>query len=769
MRTAHLRPVVRDVKRLATPLGAGVLAPLVLFCALAFAAAAQALTNPERHYEMVSPVFKGGVGATIIEAVAENGEAVAFYSNGSFAGAPSGPAKPDYLATRDATGWTTAPLVVPASIAPEPGSPVDFTPELTSMIRETTLGPNREEASAHSPTKELLLHDTRLPDTSANFQQAGPLLTSLDGKQSLISMTGASTNLCHLILTPKSPVGALLPEAQGLEAQGLNAGPYEVTTGCDGTQPSLRLVGLNDQGQLINRSCAEVALGADNDGALTLQEIAFNAVSADGEEVFFNGCVSQSSKTSSGHQLFVRLAGTRTLEVSRPISSSDSCVEASACSEAGERASAQFDGASRDGARVFFTTAAQLVPGDTDTSVNLYLATIGCPADREGCGISEKAVTSMTRISVPADSRESADVQGVVRVAPDGSRVYFVARGDLLTADQRLALEAQGGEVPRAGADNLYVYNVSVGTTEFIGYLCSGPEASGLQTDSHCPPTGANDETLWLGSEPEAQTAGADGRFLVFSTYAQLSANDTDTSKDVYRYDASTGVLERVSLGEAGYDANGNAGSFDAQITPSLLGGAVFEEYGLDSRVVSEDGSRIAFTTSAPLSPAAGNGLRNVYEWRQGPGGGEVSLISSGSASEPVGENVVMSPSGRDIFFDTTQGLVPQDTDGAPDVYDARLGSGFAPPPAPLQPCAGDACQGPLTNPAPTLIPGSVFQAPGENLSPSITPANRLRAKPKCAKGKKPARGKCIKSKSRRKTKATKSDTRHTSTNRRGL
>jgi hypothetical protein len=764
MRTAHLRPVVRDMKRRATPLGAGVLTLLVLFCALAFAAAAQALTNPERHYEMVSPVFKGGVGATIIEAVAENGEAVAFYSNGSFAGAPSGPAKPDYLATRSATGWTTAPLVVPASIAPEPGSPVDFTPELTSMIRETTLGPNREEASAHSPTKELLLHDTRLPDTSANFQQAGPLLTSLDGNQSLISMNGASANLCHLILTPNSSAGALLPEAQGL-----NAGPYEVTTGCDGTQPSLRLVGLNDQGQLINRSCEDVALGADNGGALTSQDIAFNAVSADGEEVFFNECVSQSSTTSSGHQLFVSLAGTRTLEVSKPISSSDSCAEASACSEAGERASAQFDGASRDGARVFFTTAAQLVPGDTDTSVNLYLATIGCPVDHEGCDSPEKAVTSMTRISVPADSRESADVQGVVRVAPDGSRVYFVARGDLLTAGQRLALETQGGEVPRAGADNLYVYNVSAGTTEFIGDLCSGPEASGLQTDFHCPPTGASDETLWLDSESEAQTAGADGRFLVFSTYAQLSANDTDTSKDVYRYDASAGVLERVSLGEAGYDANGNAGSFGAQITPSVLGGAVFDEYGLNSRVVSEDGSRIAFTTSAPLSPAAGNGLRNVYEWRQGSGGGDVSLISSGSASEPVGENVVMSPSGRDIFFDTTQGLVPQDTDGAPDVYDARLGSGFAPTPAPLQPCAGDACQGPLTNPAPTLIPGSAFQAPGENLSPSTMPANRLRTKSKCAKGKKPAHGKCIKSKSGRKTKAKKSDTPHTSTNRRGL
>ena len=41
---------------------------------------------------------------------------------------------------------------------------------------------------------------------------------------------------------------------------------------------------------------------------------------------------------------------------------------------------AEFVGASEDGSRVFFTTAQPLVPGDTDTSNNLYMARIGCPA-----------------------------------------------------------------------------------------------------------------------------------------------------------------------------------------------------------------------------------------------------------------------------------------------------------------------------------------------------------------------------------------------------
>ena len=48
----------------------------------------------------------------------------------------------------------------------------------------------------------------------------------------------------------------------------------------------------------------------------------------------------------------------------------------------------------------------------------------------------------------------------------------------------------------------------------------------------------------------------------------------------------------------------------------------------------------------------------------------------TGSDQEAVND-VVISPSGSSVFFVTSQGLVPQDTDGLDDVYDARLGEGF--------------------------------------------------------------------------------------------
>jgi hypothetical protein len=185
------------------------------------------------------------------------------------------------------------------------------------------------------------------------------------------------------------------------------------------------------------------------------------------------------------------------------------------------------------------------------------------------------------------------------------------------------------------------------------------------------------------------------------------------------------------------------------------------KEHNLDDRAITEDGSRIVFISAEPLSAAAGNGVANAYEWHEenASGGGSVSLVSTGSSDAPVGQAII-SATGRDIFFTTTQGLVSQDTDGQQDIYDARLGGGFPEPPSLPQPCSGDACQGPLTNPAPLLVPGSISQAPGANVPPSAVAPPTVPHKPgvKCAKGKGSSRGRCVKRKSkRRKPKAHKS------------
>jgi Tol biopolymer transport system component len=50
-----------------------------------------------------------------------------------------------------------------------------------------------------------------------------------------------------------------------------------------------------------------------------------------------------------------------------------------------------------------------------------------------------------------------------------------------------------------------------------------------------------------------------DGRFLVFTSHRALTADDTrgDGPAQVYEYDAQTGTLTRVSIGQDGYNENG--------------------------------------------------------------------------------------------------------------------------------------------------------------------------------------------------------------------
>ena len=702
---------------------------LVLGCAAPVALA----LPPGRAYEMVSPPYKGGYGVTEVLAVAPDGESVMFDSNGAFAGEPGvGLVANYYLARRDGvSGWSTSPLNVPTGLAPVAFVP-DFSATLEKAVSVVQLGSNFGNSNYHLTEEEVLSHRMGTPDTLPEWEVAGgTVLKGLEQGHIFYYELGASADLCHVV------VGGSGFEPLVGEAAGTGGQIYDVAVapagGCvgDGLSP-VKLVGVNNTGKAIHRVCT--LLGAS--GLEGSRESDFNAISADGSQIFFTALVNPKlgeCSVDASAQLFVRVGGSRTLEVSRPLL--EACSEVP-CPEAEKRPFAVFEGASEDGSRVFFTTTAQLVGQDKDNANDLYMAVIGCPGEVVGCEPSQREVTGLVQVSHDPSLGESAEVQGVVSVAPDGSRVYFVARGVLSEG-----MNAEG-QAPVKGANNLYVYDAVSGHVVFVADLCSSSGLSGVAPDSRCPgnlePENGglekrNDGALFH-REPEAQSAG-DGGFLVFSTYAQLVKGDIDTAKDVYRYDAASGMLARISVGEEGYDVNGNNNAFDAKIKRApignlLKGGTDIDRHELQTRAVSEDGSRIVFTTGEPLSPGATNGLENAYEWHEGA----VSLVSSGSDEGPV-NNVVMSPSGNDIFFETVQGLVSQDTDGAADIYDARLahvpGEAVGVPlagPTEQQSCSGDACQGPLTNPAPLLVPGSVSQTPGEDLP---TPPVAAKAKPK--------------------------------------
>lgn len=777
-----LRGVLQAVGRRLAGNGRVVMPIAAIVGLLALAPASALALNPERHYEMVSPPFKAGFGVnastfgtSMIASL--DGESLAFFSDGVFAGAPSAfNGDLGYVARRGPGGWFTSPLMAPVSVIVEAtGQGGDMIPTLDRVLEVGAPGASVED---RNPEQVIVTHDALAPDAPEAWEHDAVLKLVNGVTGSLKPLYQASDESLCLAVLATGETEPLVPEAP--EDQEL----YQVGLGCGGHTHPLELVALDNRGQLMSE-CG-VVLGAstlDSQRYSSATEDAFNAVSADGNEVFFTTCTAGSGAPGEElpHQVFVRLDGSRTLEVSRPLG--ETCQAGGVagevpCEGASQRASADFQGASGDGSRVYFTAPlaggqSPLVPGDADSSQNLYLATISCPESKPGCGASERVMSGMTEASHDPNAGQPADVMGVVRVAPNGQRAYFVAGGDLLTAAQQGTLEAEGRPVPQVGADNLYVFDAggegAAGSVAFIGDLCSGVGLSGAVEDGTCPSN--SDEELWRRkNEPNfranegshAQTAGGDGRFFVFTTYAQLTHEDTNRASDVYRYDAANGKLNRVSLGENGFDDNGNRevlnGSGEplgAQIAAGFYGGRTFRQHELNNRAVSEDGSRIVFTSAAPLSPDATNGLENVYEWHETTNGkGTVSILSTGSAEAAVPSTLLtMSADGKDVFFVTSQSLLPQDKDALDDVYDARTGPGFPPVSSPTQPCSGDACQGPLTNPAPLLVPGSVAQAPGGNFAAGVPKAKPRRKPLKCGKGSVRKKGHCVKRRTTRRAK----------------
>lgn len=702
-------------------------------------ASVAALALPEgRVIEMVSPIYKGGYGVGSVAAVAPNGESVAFESQGAFAGAPASPALNGYIARRGPAGWTTAPLMPPAAIAPAvPGTaPLDYSSTLESVVAYAQLGPNAGAADYANDESAMWLHDTSLADTVPNWELGGKLLKSVDELPFAAVYVGGSADFSHIALFTRGDE-RLLPEASAsqkslydLVTRGLAAG-------------SLRLVGVNDRGEPIDPDCPVYLGGSELQGVEP--GLVFNAVSADGEEIFFTtnpnaspqGCDGFGGTTDPSNPalLYVRVAGAQTLQVSAPLTAS--CEPSAPCAKAAP-ARAEFIGANSAGSEVYFMTTQPLVSEDTDQQRDLYLARIGCPGG-EACQPAQRVVTSLVDVSHAATAGEPAEVQGVVSVSQDGSHVYFVAHGVLGTGPNA------EGQAPVKGADNLYVYDSETAQAPvFIAELCTGPEVSGGAKDARCPDSlesaGEHNDSVMLKGSEEQTTA--DGRFLLFGTYARLLASDTDSARDVYRYDAATGLLDRVSSGEGGFDADGNNSAFGALVGTGGFGGGsgslapdhVAQQSDLVGRQISEDGSRVVFESAEPLAADAARGQENAYEWHKEPGWqeGVVSLIA------PLGQagEVEISHSGDDVFFTTPLGLLPQDTDGQRDLYDARLDS-LPPPVAAETECSADACQGPLTNPAPLLVAGSISQAPGENLPPVIATKAKQKAKSKAKPKKK--------------------------------
>ncbi len=664
------RPLTHRVASALAALAAVATAALTLTAAPAMAddcpnAVLRAQNNstqlPEcRAYEQVSPVFKDGF-ATSPNAIVDG--RLIYVSTGNFAnngyGTGGVPGGNSYLGTRTGSGWSTTALA--------PSGP------------EYHIEINQAQVHGYSSDLGTTLWSMRRGDEPKTVTD---LYVRRDGAFTRIGpLTGdsmlTSDDLSHVAFVGTQDV-------------------YEYVGGGSG-QP--RIVNVDNDGQpFAPPGCASPVLG----GALST----YHAISANGHAIFW-------TPRCGTNVVYARVDGATTIDVSASQCTRGPSDPGGVCNSS---SSAEFQGANKDGTRVYFTTSQQLVNTDTDATTDLYECDIpsGTPAP-------DGAVNPCPDVRQVSGAAAGAGVQGVTRISDDGSRVYFVATGVL-------ASNTDANDAPAvAGEHNLYVWQRDAahpdGETRFVATLVPADDAAG----------GGINGGLW-GTDYVGRFAQAtdDGRYLVFTSRAQLIDHgpqaDTDTAKDVYRYDAATGALTRLSVDMDG--EGGNEPGQTAQITPIAYNSGSTAKNRLPRVVMSDDGGSVVFTTSEALTPSDTNGAPDTYLWHEG----RVSLISSGKPSldslipdvdgATFGNNnrvmAVISPSGRDVYFVTTARLLSSDVDTVGDIYDARVDGGFPPTPTPT-PCTGDVCQGGRSASPPDSTPGSTSST-GHDSAPQTTP-----------------------------------------------
>jgi NHL repeat len=147
------------------------------------------------------------------------------------------------------------------------------------------------------------------------------------------------------------------------------------------------------------------------------------------------------------------------------------------------------------------------------------------------------------------------------------------------------------------------------------------------------------------------------------------------------------------------------------------------------------DNGRFFFETTEALLPADTNGKQDVYEFESyGVGScseptGCVLLISTGTGAQDTWL-IEASPSGNDVFLRETQKLVPRDTvSEMHTIYDVRMDGGLPEPTAPPPCTTPEACRT-ASPPQPSVFsaPASQTFSGAENLTPAAAPPP---AKPK--------------------------------------
>lgn len=334
----------------------------------------------------------------------------------------------------------------------------------------------------------------------------------------------------------------------------------------------------------------------------------FNAVSADGSCVLFNtGDALLGADGDAVTDIYKRCANSTTTLVSQG-------------SQAGLGNPSGGFGMTPDGNCAVFGTVDALEPADANAAFDLY----------KRCG---STTTLVSLDAVPGNDGHAVDFEGL---SDDGSCVLFGTQEKLLIGD--------------TDVENDLYRNCS----GVVQILSQGPTGGNASIGS---------VFVWGGTP-----SGSCG---LFSSDEALTANDTDSSNDVYEH-------------------CGNPG------TTTLLTATSTEATSTDLEGFSDDGTRVFLQGTETLTGDDLDANADVFESQ----GGVLTRISKG----PVGGNGAgdaifdaSSADGSRVILETPESLVAEDTDGLTDLYALT----FAPPPPPPGPPPPPPPPGPPPPPPP--------------------------------------------------------------------
>jgi hypothetical protein len=696
----------------------------------------------DRGYELVSritelsgespfgaqvPFFE--VNQPFFVAAGAGGEVVDWESLGTCCEATGGGLN-TYQADRGPTGWRSR------SITPVPAEPVTGLEELQEAVSwngdlgDTLLSTSAsyasgDERASGSGGSDLYL---RGPTGALTWVSQGPAGSGTGPYPTRFA--GATPDLGEVVFTSAEPLTA---NATGLAA--LRAARYLYVRNLEGETTSL--VDVDDSGALLSPYGASLGnAGPPKEGIFWFgfHGSATNAISEDGSKIFFEtppGGMEGLPEGVEPHLYMRDLDGETTTPLDDPSSSG----------------SAQYQGASANGSLVLFTSDEGLDGASTANELYVFNTTAGTIG----------RVPAMSSAPVGAGN----GISGVTAIANDGSRVYFVA-DDVLAANESSDGHAAVLGEPNlyvydtASGETKFIATLATPDLSTCEPTCTSGQPTGLldPADVYRPAYTSPDGSVLVFSSSAALTGeahtpsttlaqeGAPGeRTISVATTTGFIRNRTvaiDTGEreelatiekidgptqmtlseygpshhhglvdahpvgapvvqvnaEIYRYAAASGALTCVSCTPPGVLSTQGASLGE-------VGGGSYAPLGYAAQM-SENGSEIFFDSPDPLVPGASEAETsryfeptNLYEWDEGA----VFLIADASHGGAVFHGT--TPSGDDAFFTTRSALVPEATEGAEHIYDARVNGGFPAGAPSTKPCAEEEPCRPLTNPTP--------------------------------------------------------------------